>query len=162
MRQIYLILSKRADFPSGKRAFWHDMAEVENAYRAFLERTAGRLSFMTSPPEMPETTLANVEAKIVAAETAVQQPYLSADEALRHALCLEDGELHSLEEAWCQGFHPSLESMLHVRFPEEEAHIRRLGDAVDLWSTDEALRRQAVAFWAIYQQQTLVCLPETL
>ena len=41
--------------------------------------------------------------------------------------------------------HTGLEPMLHVRFPKAEARIRRLVDAVDLWSTDEALRRQAVA-----------------
>jgi hypothetical protein len=45
--------------------------------------------------------------------------------------------------------------------PEEEARIRRLVDAVDLWSTDEVLRRQAVAHSAAWQQQTLAYLPET-
>jgi hypothetical protein len=130
------------------------MAEEENEHRAFLERSAGRLNFMTAPPEAPETTLANVEAKIAAAETVVQQPYLSADEALRHAMHLEDGELHSLEEAWCQGFHPSLESILHVKIPDEEAHIRRLVDAAHKFSSDEALHRQATTLWATYEQQT--------
>ena len=161
MRQIYLRLSERTDCPSAMRAFWHDMAEAEDAHRAFLERTAGRLHFMTAPPETPETTLAHGEAKLVAAETAVQQPHLSADDALRLALCLEDGELHALEEAWCRGFHPSLESLLHVTFPEEEAHIRRLVDAVHLWSTDAELRRQAAALWATYQQQQSACRTAT-
>jgi hypothetical protein len=94
-----------------------------------------------------------VEAKIVAAETAVQQTKLSADEALGHAMRLEDGELHSLEEAWCQGLHPALEAMLHAKFPDEEAHIRRLVDAVHQLSPDEALHRQAAALWAAYQQE---------
>jgi hypothetical protein len=62
-------------------------------------------------------TLASVEAKIVAAETAVQQPHLSADGALRQALRLEDSELYELEEAWCQGFHPSLESDITRQIP---------------------------------------------
>ena len=143
------------------RAFWHDMAEAEDAHRAFLERTAGRLNFMTAPPETPETPLAHVEANIVAAETAVQQPQLSADDALRLALGLEDGELHALEEAWYQGFQPPLEALLHVKIPEEEAHIRRLVDAVHLWNTDVALRRQAAALWATYQQQQAACRTET-
>jgi hypothetical protein len=99
IRQIYLTLSARADFPIGLRACWHDMAEEEKAHCAFLERTAGQLNFMSASPGTPETTLANVEAKIAAAETAVQQPHIRADEALRHAMCLEDGELRSLKEA---------------------------------------------------------------
>ena len=71
-----------------------------------------------------------MEAKILAAETAVQQASLNSDEALRLMLQLEGSELCSLDEAWCQSFQPSLESLLHARLPDEEAHIRRLVDAV--------------------------------
>jgi hypothetical protein len=117
---------------------------------------------MTEPPEAHETALASVETKIIAAETAVQQPHLSTDEALRQALLLEDSELHTLEEAWCQGFQPSLEALLHAKFPDEEVHIRRLVDAVHLWSTDAALRRQAAALWATYQQQKSAGVAEAL
>jgi hypothetical protein len=80
----------------------------------------------------------------------VQQPHLSADDALH----LEDGELRALEEAWCQGFHPSLEAILHVKIPDEEAHICRLVDAAHKFSTDEALHREAATLWATYEQQT--------
>ena len=89
----------------------------------------------------------------MAAEAAVRQPDLRTDEALRLTLMLEDAELGSLDLAWFQGVRPARGSLLQVMLPEEEAHIRRVVDAVQAFSTDEILRRQATALWSAYERQ---------
>ena len=153
IRGIYQTLAERSEYNIEVRAFWQDMAKDENNHRAFLEGTAGLLNFMESPPEMVEMALANVEAQLVAAETAVKQDDLSLDDALLQALCIENSELRSLDEAWLEGFRPSLTSLMHAQFPDEEAHIRHLVDAVERFSTDETLQELAKLLWSTYQQK---------
>ena len=158
IHHIYEALGERDGYCAEMRAFWQEMAEDENSHREFLERTAGLLNFMESPPDMVETALANVEAKLIAAETAVKQPDLSPDNALRHALHIENSELRSINEGWIEGFRPSLTLLMHAQFPDEEAHLRRLVDAVERFSTDAALHERAELLWVTYQQQKSDCV----
>jgi hypothetical protein len=94
-----------------------------------------------------------MEAKVGAAEAAISRSDLSSDEAFRLTLMLEDAELNSLDEAWFQGFRPKQGSLLQVMLPEEEVHIRRVVEAVQAFSTDEVLQRQAAALWSTYERQ---------
>jgi len=153
VRRVYLTLSGRPDFPPHVRAFWNYMAEDERQHAAILERSPALLDVMDSPPETSENALAILEAKVVAAEAAVGQSDLSGDEAFRLTLMLEDAELNSLDEAWFQGFRPTRGSLLQAMLPEEEVHIRRVVDAVQAFSTDEVLQRQAAALWSTYERQ---------
>jgi hypothetical protein len=97
--------------------------------------------------------LAILDAKLGTAEAAVRHTELSRDEALRLTLMLEDSELSSLDEVWFQGLRPTLGSLLQVMLPEEEVHIRRVVEAVQAFSTDQALHHQAAALWATYERQ---------
>lgn len=153
IRRIYLTLSERSEFPAEVCAFWKDMAEEENRHRAFLEQTAGLLNFMQTPPSIPEAVFTRIEEKIAMAEAAVQQADLSLDDALRQAIILEGSELRQLDSAWLEEFHPSAESLLHARIPEEGVHLRRLYEAVFTFSSDEGLREQAEVMWTTYRQQ---------
>lgn len=152
MRHIYLTLSERSAFPDEVRAFWKDLAEDENQHRAYLEQTAGLLNFQEATPAVLEELLARVDETIAAAEAAVQRPDLTLDDALRQALLLENSELHQLDHIWLEGFHPSVESLLHAKMPQEAAHVRRLYDAAYAFSTDRELHKQADAMWSTYQQ----------
>ncbi|MEW6297727.1 MAG: hypothetical protein AB1671_08305 [Thermodesulfobacteriota bacterium] len=151
--QVYRALSEREDMPPPARSFWHKMAEDECHHLAVIEHSSGLLNFMASPPVASETVFAAIEATITEAEAAVQQPALSIDHALAYALLLEGSELNSLQHAWLRGFRPPLETLMHAQLPEEEAHLQRLVNAVHTFSTDPALRQQATALWATYQQQ---------
>lgn len=152
VRHIYLALSERSEFPAEVRAFWKDMAGEENHHRAYLEQTAGLLNFMEATLAIPEEALARVDERINAAEAAVQQPDLSVDGALRQTLMLESSELGQLENTWLRGFHPSVESLLHAKMPQEEGHVRRLLEATYAFSTDKELHKQAEEIWSTYQQ----------
>lgn len=151
--RVYLTLSGRPDFPPHVRAFWNRMAEDERDHAALLERSPALLEVRESPPETSENALAILEAKVVAAEAAVRQSDLRRDEAFRLTLMLEDAGLNSLDETWFQGFRPTRDSLLQAMLPEEEVHIRRVVDAVQAFSTDEALQRQAAALWSTYERQ---------
>src|SRR5436190_4807159 len=151
--RLYFSLGDRASFPAEVRFLWNCMAEDERHHLAILERSAGLLDLMESPPTVSEDTLTAVEEKVATAEAAVRRPDLSADEALRQALSLEGSELNSLDEAWFQGFRPTLGSLLQAMAPEEEVHLRRLVEAAQAFSVDKALHNQATAVWAAYQQQ---------
>jgi hypothetical protein len=153
VRRVYLTLGDRPDLPSNVRAFWNCMAEDERDHAAILERSTALLEVRESPPETSENALAILEAKVVAAEAAVRQSDLRRDEAFRLTLMLEDAELNSLDEAWFQGFRPTRGSLLQAMLPEEEVHIRRVVDAVQAFSTDEVLQRQAAALWSTYERQ---------
>jgi glutamate dehydrogenase (NAD(P)+)/glutamate dehydrogenase (NADP+) len=154
VRRLYLTLGDRAAFPAEVRFFWNCMAEDERHHVAILERSAGLLGLMEHLPHVSEATLAAVETKVAAAEAAVGRADLSSDEAFGQALLLEGSELNSLDEAWFQGFRPTLSSSLQAMAPEEEVHIHRLVEAVQTFSTDQALHQQAAALWATYQRQT--------
>jgi hypothetical protein len=150
---VYLTLSARPDFPPPVRAFWTRMAEDERDHAALLERSPALLEVRNSPPETSENALAILQAKLVAAEAAVRQSDLRSDEAFRLMLMLEDAELNSLDETWFQGFRPTRGSLLQAMLPEEEVHIRCVVDAVQAFSTDDALQRQAAALWSTYERQ---------
>jgi rubrerythrin len=153
VRHVYLNLGDRATFPAEVRFFWNCMAEDERHHLAILERSAGLLDLMQSPPQVSEARLNRVEATVAAAETAIGQPEVSSDEAFRQALILEGSELNSLDTAWFQGFRPTLSALLQAMTPEEEIHLRRLVEAVQAFSTDKALQQQATTLWTTYQQQ---------
>jgi len=102
---------------------------------------------------MPESALVGVETQITAAEAIARQADLSTDEAFRQAFILERSALRSLVDAWVQGFSPTLESLLHATMPEKPARLRRLIEAVQTFSTNQALRNQAAAVWSTNQQQ---------
>jgi rubrerythrin len=155
VRRLYLILSEQASLPAEVRFFWHRMAEDESHHLAILERSGSLLDLMESPPEVSETVLAGIEAKIAAAEAAVQHPDLSIDAALRQALILEGSEVNSLDEAWFHGFRPMLGSVLQAMGPEEAVHIRRLVQAVHTFSPDKGLQHQAAVLWSAYQHGRL-------
>jgi rubrerythrin len=151
--RVYLTLSARRDFPPPVRAFWTRMAEDERDHAALLERFPALLEVRDSPPETSENALAILQAKLVAAEAAVRQSDLHSDEAFRLMLMLEDAQLNSLDETWFQGFRPTRGSLLQALLPEEEGHIRRVVDAVQAFSTDDALQREAAALWSTYERQ---------
>src|SRR6185369_1076604 len=83
VRQVYVALSQRQQFPAALRAVWKALADDETHHIVALERSAHLFSVMDVPPSIPDRTLAEVEATIVAAETAVQQPNVTSDEAFR-------------------------------------------------------------------------------
>lgn len=153
IRRVYLMLGDRTAFPAEARFFWNSMAEDERHHLAILERSVGLLDLMELPPQVSERTLSAIEAKVVAAEVAVERSELSNDEAFTHALILEGSELNSLDEAWFGGFRPTLGALLHVMWPEEEVHIRRLVEAVQTFSTDATLQQQAAVLWSAFNQQ---------
>ncbi len=155
VRRMYLKLGDRAGFPAEVRFFWNCMAEEERHHVAILERSAGVLDLLELPPQISEATLAAVEAKIAAAEVVVAQPEVSNDAALSQALILEGSELNRLDEEWFRAFRPTLRALLQAMVPEEEGHIRRLVEAVHMFSRDQALQQQAAALWARYQHQRL-------
>jgi len=153
VRDVYLALGERPEFPTELRTVWHDMAKEEEHHGIFLARSAGLLNFVDSPLEIPEATLVEVEVQVTAAEAAARQVALNIDEACRQALILEDAARRSLVDTWVQGFSPSLESLLHATKPEKEACLRRLIEAVQIFSTNQALRNQAAVVWSTYQHQ---------
>lgn len=153
VRHVYLSLEERTTFPPEVRFFWHCMAEDERHHLAIVERSAGLLDLMQSPPEVSEARLNRVEATVAAAETAIGQPEVRSDDAFRHALSLEGSELNSLDTAWFEGFRPTLSTLLQAMTPEEEIHVRHLVEAVHTFSTDKALHEQAATLWTTYQHQ---------
>ena len=148
VRQLYTLLSQQHQFPADLRAVWKALADDETGHIVALERSAHLFSVMDAPPEIPDPTLAAVEATIVAAETAVQQPSLTSDEAFRHALSIEGSEFNRIDEAWFHGFRSTTSLLLHTQLPDDQQHIRRLIDAVHQFSSDNLLAAQADTLWA--------------
>jgi hypothetical protein len=153
--QVYLTLAGRLDFPFAVRLFWTYMAEDERHHAAILECFPSSLQVVESPPEASENALAILDTKIRTAEAAVSQAGLSSDEAFRLTLMLKDAELNSLDEVWFQGLRSALDSLLQTMLPEAEVHVRRVVEAVQTYSTDETLQRQAAALWSTYERQRL-------
>jgi hypothetical protein len=155
VRHLYQRWGNQKDLPAELCFFWNCMAEDERHHVAILERSASLLDLMELPPQITEETLTAIQEKIKAAETAAQQEPLSSDEALRHALILEGSELNRMDEAWFRAFRPTLTTLLQAMMPEEEVHLRRLVEAVHMFSTNDALQEQATALWSAYQKQQL-------
>lgn len=152
VRRLYLSLGDRATFPTEVRFFWNCMAEDERHHLAILERSAGLLDLMDSPPDVREDQLYAVETTLIAAEMAVEQPECESDEAFRQALTLEGSELNSLDAAWFRSFRPTLGALLQAMTPEEDIHLRRLVEAVHSFSRNKVLHQQAATLWTTYQQ----------
>ena len=152
VRQVYVALSQRQQFPAALRAVWKALADDETHHIVALERSAHLFSVMDAPPEIPDHTLAEVEATIVAAETAVQQPNVTSDEAFRQALSLEGSELNRIDATWLHGFRSTTSLLLHTQLPQTRQHIQRLVDAVHQFSSDEELSAQADTLWAVYEK----------
>lgn len=158
IRRVYVDLSARTEFSAELCTFWDGMAEDACHTLTLLEQSAEFLHFMELSLDIPESTLTNIELKLAVAEAAAQQADLSADEALRHTLTLENSELKAVVKAWYQGFQPSLEVLLQARIPEEERHLRCLVDTVQTCSTDAMLHDRATAMWSVYQHQKASCV----
>ena len=150
--RLYSSWSDRAEFSAELRFFWNCMAEDEHHHLAILERSAGLLDMMELPPQVSAETLATINVKVAAAEAATQKESLTSYEALRHALALEGSELNNLDAAWFHGFRSAVTSLLKAMMPEEEVHLRRLIEAVHMFTTDDALQEQAARLWTAYQQ----------
>jgi hypothetical protein len=153
IRRVYVNLIARTEFSAELYTCWNGMAEEACQTVRLLEQSAQFLHFMECAPDALEAALTNIETQLAIAEAAAQQTDLSADEALRHTLSLENSELKAVVKAWCQGFQPSLEVLLQDRIPEEERQLRRLVDTVQTCSTDAALHDRATAMWSVYQHQ---------
>ena len=50
VRRLYLAYGNRSEFPAEIRFFWNNMAEDERAHAAILQRSAGFLDLIESPP----------------------------------------------------------------------------------------------------------------
>jgi hypothetical protein len=155
VRQLYLTLGDHSGWPAELLFFWNAMAEDERHHLAILERSASLLDMIESPPQVSEATLALIDDKITAAETVTQNPDLSSDEALQHALILEGSEINSLDAAWFQSFRSSLGALLQAMTPDEDVHIHRLVNAVHAFSKNKALQEQAASLWASFQRGKL-------
>lgn len=151
-REVYVVLSQLPQFPAELRAAWKTLADDETHHIVALERSAHLFSVMDVPPAVPDHTLAEVEATITAAETAVRQPNLTSDDAFRQALSLEGSELNRVDAAWLHGFRPTTSLLLHTQLPETPQHIRRLVDAVHQFGGDETLSAQADTLWTGYEK----------
>ena len=150
--RIYCTLGDCTTFQAGTRFFWKCMAEDEQRHLAVLQRSAQLLDLVESPPSVPEEILTDVDAKIEAAEIAVQSSGIPLDDAFRHALVLESSELNRLDEVWFHGFQPAIGEMLRVFAPSEDEHLRRLVEAVQASSHEKALHDQATQIWIAHQQ----------
>lgn len=53
--------------------------------------------------------------------------------------------LKRLDQMWIQGFGPTLGSLLQELAPGEEVRIRRLIEAIHLFSTDPNLRKEVAS-----------------
>lgn len=143
VRQMYVLLSQRQQFPDDLRAVYKALADDETHHIVGLERSAHLFSVMDSPPSIPDHVVASVEAVITRAEAALQQPSLSSDTALHHVLQIEGSELNHLDEAWMHGFRSTTNLLLQALAPETQQHVRRLIDAVHRFSTDPAVNAEA-------------------
>ncbi len=152
VRQVYLSLSQRRQFPDDLRAVWKALAEDETHHIVALERSAHLFSVMDFPPLIPDHIVASVETVIATAETTVQQANLTSDTAFRQALQIEGSELNHLDEAWIHGFRSTTNVLLQALAPKTQEHIRRVIDAVHRFSTDMALHAEADAVWAQYDK----------
>lgn len=151
VHRMYLALGDHAAFPAELRYLWNTLAEDERHHLAILERSAGLLDVMDSPPVVSEEILTAIEVKVATAEVALQRADLSTDVALCQALILEGSELNSLDEAWFHGFRPALGGLLRAMIPTEDTHIRRLVEGVHTFSLDKSLHHRAVVLWTTYQ-----------
>jgi len=157
VRHVYVLLSQRPQFPAELCAVWKAMAEDEAHHIVALERSAHLFSVMDFPPSIPNHVVTSVEAVIARAESALQQPRLTSDDALHQALQIEGSELNHLDEAWRHGFRSTTSLLLQTFAPETQQHIRRLIDAVHRFSTDTALQAEADALRAQYDKPHKEC-----
>jgi hypothetical protein len=152
VRSLYILLSRRQQFPAELRAVWEAMVGDETSHIVALERSAHLFSVMDFPPAIPDQVLTSVEAMLADAEATIQQPGLTSDDAFRQALRIEGSELTRLEEAWLRGFRSTTALLLQTLTPEEQPHIGRLVEAVRRFSSDAALHKEADALWAQYDK----------
>lgn len=155
VRGLYLAYGNRSEFPAEVRFFWNNMAEDEGSHAAVLQRSAGFLDLIESPPHVSEDTLAHIAEKIGQAEAGLKQAQLTSDAAFHQALVIEGSELNSVDEAWFHGFRPALGTLLRAIAPEEEDHISRLVSAIHAFSADKALQDRAADLWAEYLRKSV-------
>jgi len=149
VRQVYLALSERIDLAEELRFFCRCMAEDERRDIAVLEESS-RLHAPNASPSVTEATLLEVERSVTTAEALATQAVLSADDVLRLALHIEGSTLKRLDQMWIQGFGPTFGSLLQELAPEAEVRIRRLIEAIHVFSTDPNLREEVSSLWAMH------------
>ncbi len=151
--RIYRNWAANERFPADLRSFWGDMAEDEKQHITTLERSAGLLNFAVAPLDTSTAQIEKIEAKISSPEGVSDEPELSVDQALSHAIALEGSELNQLDNSWLEGFHPDLGKLLQAWTPAHEEHIRRLSDAVYRFARNENLHKEASALLSEYERQ---------
>ena len=152
VRQIYVLLSQRQEFPTELCSVWKALAEDETHHIVSLERSAHLFSVMDVPPSIPDHVLASVESVVATAEATAHQASLTSDAAFHQALQIEGSELNHLDEAWVHGFRSTTSLLLQTLAPGTQQHIRRLTDAVHRFSTDTTLHAEADALWTKYDK----------
>lgn len=148
VRDLYVLLSQRQQFPAELRAVWEALAGDETHHIVALERSAHLFSVIDFPPSVPDHVVESVETVLATAEATIRQPSLTSDDAFRQALRIEGSELNRLEEAWMHGFRSTTALLLQTLAPEEQPHLQRLIAAVHRFSSDTALHAEANALGA--------------
>jgi len=149
VRKVYLTLSDRVDLAEGIRFFCRCMAEDERKDISVLEESS-RLHPTNAIPRIPEADLIEVEEGVTTAEALATQAVLTADDVLRLALQIEGSTLKRLDQLWIHGLGPTFGSLLQDLAPEAEVRIRRLIEAIHLFSTDPNLREEVASLWAAH------------
>ena len=150
VRQVYLALSDRVDLCEEIRFFCRCMAEDERKDIVVLERAPQLHQTKEQVPSVPEEQLVDVEKSVATAEALAAQAVLTADDVLRLALHIEGSTLRRLDRTWIQGVGPTFGNMLQELAPEAEVRIRRLIEAIHLFSTDPNLREEVASLWAVH------------
>ena len=109
------------------------------------------MDLQESSPVGSDDVFRTIEQQLTAAEAAMRQVNISADEALRQAVILEGSELNRLDDTWFRSFPPTLQALLTALMPEDNVHLRRVVEAAHAFSTDKALHEQATSLWVKYQ-----------
>jgi hypothetical protein len=150
VRRVYRRWAANQSFPADLRSFFGDMAEEETRHLAILERSAGLLNFAAMPLQTATAELTKIEAAIAAAERASENPDLTPEEALGHALALESSELNQIGAAWLSRFQPGFNALTQGGELAFEQHIRRLSDAIGRFTANENLHKQAAKLLSAY------------
>jgi hypothetical protein len=149
---LYLVFGNRSTFSRELRTFWHRMAEDERRHVLVLQRSTTVQDLQESTPAGSDDLFYEIDQQLAAAEAVLGQKDIGVDEALRHAVLLESSELNRLSDAWFHSFPPALRTLLTALLPEDNVHLRHLLEAVHAFSSDKALREQAISLWVKYQR----------
>lgn len=151
--RVYQGWAANENLSAGLRSFFKVMADEEKQHLAILEHSAGLLNFAAAPPPDAAAQIAAIEAHVSMAERAKDKPDVGVEEALGHALALESSELNQLDDAWLRGFNPDLGKLRQAWTPAHQEHIQRLCRAVDEFTANDNLRREAAELLSLYEDR---------